>query len=88
MAAPTIIDPFFRQLYNRIVEDLDSRVNALARGSALVLGEKTGLDPNTIAMKYQAVVAHIAALQEVIDLGIEIDRERYGTKTKQFGEED
>lgn len=81
MVAPSIIDPFFRKLYARLAEELDNRVNALARGSALVLGEKTGLDPYTIALKYQDAVSHIETLQSVIDLGLELDRERYGKKS-------
>lgn len=87
MVAPSITDPFFRVLYNRIAEDLDNRVTALARGSALILGENTGLDAITTAMKYQAAVAHIQALQEVIELGIEIDHDRYGNKRKEDGDE-
>lgn len=81
MAAPTITDPFFRKLYNRLAEDLDNRVNALARGSALAQGEKPGLDAVTTAMKYQEQVSYIQALQAVIELGVEIDHDHYGKRT-------
>lgn len=88
MATPNITDPFFRALYNRLAEEIDSRVNALASGSALVLGEKTGLDPQSIALKYQEQVAYIQALQAVIQLGIEIDYDRYGGNKKQIDDGD
>lgn len=75
---PTITDPFFKKLYTKLVEEIDSRVNTLARGSALILGQNTGLDVATTAMKYQSQVSYIEALQAVIELGIELDHERYG----------
>lgn len=80
MVAPNITDPFFRTLYLKLTEEVDSRVNALASGSALVLGERTGLDPHTIALKYQAAVSYIEALQAVIELGVQIDHDRYGNR--------
>jgi hypothetical protein len=82
MVAPTITDPFFRKLYNALAGELDDRVNGLARGSALILGQNTGLDAITTAMKYQAAVAYIEALQAVIDLGIQLDHDHYGNRTK------
>ena len=87
MVAPSLTDPFFRQLYNKLVEEIDSRVNALARGSALTLGEKIGVDINATAMNYQKAVSYIEALQSVIELGIELDHERYGRKTTDDGDE-
>ena len=81
MVAPALTDPFFRLLYSKIAEEIDDRVNALARGSALVLGANTGLDAITTAMKYQAAVSYIEALQSVLELGIEIDHDRYGKRT-------
>ena len=80
MPAPSITDPLFRILYAKISDEIDNRVNGLARGSALILGANTGLDINTTAMKYQAAVAYIEALQSVLELGLEIDRERYGKR--------
>lgn len=82
MVAPNITDPFFKKLYNRLVEDLDNRVNSLAKGSALTIGEKGSVDIEATAMKYQAAVAHIDALQQVIELGIEIDHDHYGKREK------
>lgn len=88
MSGPVVTDPFFRALYTKLVEDLDNRVTSLARGGALILGANTGLDAVTTAMKYQAAVSYIEALQAVIDVGLEIDRERYGVKTKNNDGED
>lgn len=83
MVAPSITDPFFRQLYSKLAEELDDRVNSLARGSALILGANTGIDAVTTAMKYQAAISYIEALQAVIELGLEQDKERYRPKNKE-----
>ena len=80
MPAPSIVDPLFRTLYAKIAEEIDNRVNGLARGSALILGANTGLDINTTALKYQAAVSYIEALQFVLELGLELDNERYNSK--------
>ena len=80
MPAPSITDPLFRTLYAKIAEEIDNRVNGLARGSALILGANTGLDINTTALKYQAAVSYIEALQFVLELGLELDNERYNSK--------
>lgn len=88
MSGPVLSDPFFRQLYSKLAEELDDRVNALARGSALILGANTGIDAVTTAMKYQSAISYIEALQNVIELGIQLDREKYGVKTKNNDGED
>lgn len=77
MVAPSISDPFFRNLYARLEEELGDRVNSLASGSALILGANTGIDAVSTAMKYQAAISYIQALQQVMQLGLEIDKERY-----------
>ena len=88
MPVPTISDPFFRQLYNKLAEELDDRVNNLARGSALVLGAHAGLDAITTAMKYQAAVSYIQALEAVIEHGLDLDKDIYGNrKTNNDGDE-
>ena len=63
MASVAISDPFFRQLYKRLAEEIDNRIFSLAKGSALALGTGVGLDAITTAMKYQAQVSYIEALQ-------------------------
>lgn len=80
MVAPSISDPFFKQLYARLADELDSRVDALARGSALIPTSGLGLDAITTALKYQEAVSYIAALQAVMELGLQFDKERYGRR--------
>lgn len=76
-----ITDPFFRQFYNRLVEELDKRIHALAEGGASVRGvEGILLDPVNTAMKYEKDTAVIQAYKDIIELGLEIDREMFGTK--------
>ena len=75
-------DPFFRQLHQRLAEEIDNRTNVLASGGALAFNEKGSRDPISTAMKYQADVSYIEALRSVIELGFEMDHERYGTKKK------
>jgi hypothetical protein len=87
MVAPTITDPFFRQLYNRLAEEIDSRVNACASGAALTFTVNGGVDTTATAMNYQKAVSYIEALQAVIELGIELDHDRYGNRAKESGDE-
>lgn len=84
---PAITDPFFKQLYLRVSEELENRAAVLVSGGALMLGANTGLDAVTTAMKYQSAVSYIEALQKVIELGLEIDHERYGRGNKDNGDE-
>lgn len=79
MSAPSITDPFFRELYNRLIEEIDSRVSTLASGGAFTHGG-IGIDAIATALNYQKQVAHIAALQQVIALGVELDHDRYGKR--------
>lgn len=81
MSGPVITDPFFKQLYNRLAEEVDSRINTLASGGAFTHGN-IGIDAIATALNYQKQVSYIEALQQVISLGIELDHERYGGGTK------
>ena len=80
-------DPFFRQLYNRLAEEIDSRGSALIRGAALTFGEGVGVDAMTTAMNYQKQVSYIQALQDIIELGLQFDKDRYGSRTTDDGDE-
>ena len=80
-------DPFFRQLYNRLAEEIDSRGATLIRGSALAFGEGVGVDAITTAMNYQKQVSYIEALQSVLELGLQLDQDRYGKRTTNDGDE-
>ena len=75
-----ITDPLFRILYSRLSEELESRVRALASGSALIHGKDIGIDAVATAVNYQKAVSYIEALEQVIELGIQIDHERYQSK--------
>lgn len=77
-----VSDPFLRKLLPKLEEELNDRVNNLARGSALVIGERVGIDIANTAMNYQKSIAYIEALQNVIELSISIDRDQYGTRSK------
>jgi hypothetical protein len=77
-----LTDPLFRQLYQRLAEDIDNRVNGLSQGAALILGDFGNIDATATALKYQYHVAYIAAMQATIDLMVEIDHDRYGKRDK------
>jgi hypothetical protein len=77
-----VSDPFFRKMLPKLEEELNDRVNNLARGSALVIGERVGIDIANTAMNYQKSIAYIEALQNVIELGCEMDRDQYGHRSK------
>ena len=80
MVGPTITDPFFRRLHAKLVEELQSRINALASGSALTLGKDVGVDAVATAINYTKAITYIETIQQVIDLGVELDHEQYGGK--------
>lgn len=70
-----LIDPFHRALEARISEDRTNRILALASGSAKVHGPG-----ETVAERYAAAVSYIHALEEVLKLCMELERERYGER--------
>jgi len=79
-----ISDPFFRQLYSRLEEDLQARKEILSNGGSTIRGASGMLvDVANTALRYSESVAYIQALQKVIDLGIEIDQQIYGTASSQ-----
>ena len=85
MAAPTIIDPFFRALYQKIAEEIDNRASTLVSGGALIHGN-IGIDATATAIRYQAAVSYIEALQAIQNLGLEMDKERYGKRSIEDGD--
>jgi hypothetical protein len=76
-----ISDPFFRQMFQKLAEEIDRRSESLSTGSALINAKGIGVDVYSTAMKYQASVSYIEALKFVIELGLEMDLERYGKHT-------
>jgi len=79
-----ISDPFFRQLHQRLAEEIENRAEAIINGSLVCVGN--GIDLTGI--KYREAVAYIQALQQVIELGLQIDHDRYGgPRNKNDGED-
>ena len=76
--APDLIDPFHRELYKRLQIEYQDRAAALARGNA---NQNVG-EIATTAEKYAAQVAYIRALQDVLDVCEELERDRYGARKR------
>lgn len=89
MGDVVVVDPFFRKLYIKLTEELEGRIYSLAEGSAVTHGAQGLVDAFNTAMKYRADISYIQALKQVIELGLELDREQYGVRTKdnEYGDE-
>ena len=83
MPGPTITDPFFRTLYQRLVEEIDKRSAVLVDGGSLTFSDKGVIDINATAMKYQKDISYLEALHQVLNLGIQLDHDQYGVRTKE-----
>lgn len=81
--APDLIDPFHRALHRRLAADLEERILNLAAGSAA----QNDSDTKSVAEKYAAQVAYIRAIQDVMGICEELERERYGDRPKGKEEE-
>ena len=77
MTAPELIDPFHRRLREELVERIATRVNNLAAGSAARAVDSV----TTVAEKYAAQTSYLQALNDVLELCKELDRERYGVSS-------
>ena len=71
---PDLVDPFHRQLYGVISEDIARRVSRLATGSASAIIDGV----TTVAENYAAQVSYIQALNDILAKCQEIEVERYG----------
>lgn len=71
---PDLIDPFHRELYGVLSEELTNRVTQLANGSAAKLFHGA----TTVAENYAAQVSYIKALNDVLEKCQELERNRYG----------
>ena len=71
-----LIDPFHRNLYAVLSEDIDRRMIELASGSATSIQGAA----ETVAEKYAAQVSYIRALNDVLDKCKEIELEQYGAR--------
>jgi len=80
MADYRIVDPFFNQLYKRLAEELEKRRFAVADGNSLTHGSNGVLNVEATAMRYNSDVSYIRALQDIIEIGMSIDKEIYGSQ--------
>lgn len=86
---PNITDPFFVKLFEQLQEMRNDRIGAIIDGRSNVRGnEGLTLDAINTAIKYNKDVAVIETLNEVIELGLRIDYEQFGTRQNQSKEED
>lgn len=79
----TIIDPFFRELHDRLAPEIDNRIVALASGSA----KRTEGSVETVAEAYAAQCAYIQALNLVLQIGTEIEHNRHGNRPEEQQQE-
>jgi hypothetical protein len=79
MVAPDLIDPFHRQLYNKLDQEIQERVIALSEGSALKITD----DRQSVTEKYAAQVSYIKALRDVLEICKELEQDRYGSRPRQ-----
>jgi len=80
MTVPNIVDPFFRSLYLKLSEEIEKRASVLVTGGSLI-HSNIGIDPIATAIKYQSDVTYIETLQQVIELGLQLDHEKYGRRS-------
>lgn len=76
MSTPNIIDPFHRNLYRVLSEDIDRRMVELASGSAASIQGAA----ETVAEKYAGQVSYIRALNDVLERCKAIELEQYGAR--------
>jgi len=74
--APELMDPFHRRVYVVVSERIQAYTEQLANGSACTIPEDTA----TVAEKYAAKVAYIAAMREVLEMCEEVDIDMHGVK--------
>lgn len=67
-----IVDPFHKALYERIVTALDTRIVQVANGAARTYDE------------YKQHVGYISAMNDVLVMSRDIERERYGGSADQL----
>ena len=75
----TIIDPFFRALFDELAPEIDKRMVALADGSAQQIAGST----KTVPELYAEQVATIQALNNVLDICTNIEHNRHGNRPEE-----
>ena len=72
----SIVDPFHRAIHDRLSDEIDKRMVAMASGSAV----RTESDQVSTAEKYAAQCAYLQAFNDIIDICKQIELERYGPR--------
>ena len=67
----SIVDPFHKAIYGQIAADIDKRMVNLCAGSAVDYGE------------YQRQVGYLEAMNNVLTVCEEIEKDRHGAKPGQ-----
>lgn len=75
----TIIDPFFKALYDRIVPEIDNRMVVLASGGAQRFSSESR---ETTAEAYAREVGYIAALEAMVGVCAQIEHEAHGNRAE------
>lgn len=75
----TIINPFFRELHDRIAPEIDKRMVALANGSA----KRIEGSPETVAEAYADQCAYLRALTDVFDMCTQIEHNIHGNRPEE-----
>lgn len=75
----TIVDPFFRELFDQLAPEIDKRIVALAQGSA----KRVAGAPDTVAEAYADQCAYIRALNDVLQICTELEHNRHGNRPEE-----
>lgn len=78
-----LIDPFHRNLYKVLSEDISDRVEQLVTGSA----KKYSDGAESVAEKYAAQISYLQALRTVLEKCREIEVDMYGSRQTKPGED-
>lgn len=75
----TIVDPFFRALYDELAPEIDRRMVELANGSAKqIVGS-----PETVAEVYAKQCAYIQAYNHVLQICADLEHNRHGNRPEE-----
>ena len=75
----TIINPFFRDRFDRLAPEIDRRMQALAGGSA----KRIEGSPETVAEAYSGECAYIRAMLDVLEICTELEHNRHGNRPEE-----
>lgn len=75
----TIINPFFRDLYDKLAPEIDKCMHELAAGSA----KQVAGSPETVAEKYADQCGYIRAMLTVLDVCTELEHNIHGNRPEE-----